>query len=132
MAASSLLAVTMAPVQADTGAPPTVTVGADQVVVRTDTAFLPGVVSDDGLPAPSAVTANWTKVSGPGAVHFSRADEALTTASFDATGDHTHRTFGVQQNRRLYDLPDGPPSGRSSAVLNAPVFGASRARGSAA
>lgn len=91
LAASSLLAVTMAPVQADTGAPPTVTVGADQVVVRTDTAFLPGVVSDDGLPAPSAVTAHWTKVSGPGAVHFSRADEALTTASFDATGDYVLR-----------------------------------------
>ena len=91
MAASSLLVATMAPVRADTGAPPTATVGADQVVARTDTAFLPGVVSDDGLPAPSAVTAHWTKVSGPGAVHFSRADEALTTASFDATGDYVLR-----------------------------------------
>lgn len=91
MAASSLLAVSMAPVQADTGAPPTVTVGADQVVARTDNAFLPGAVSDDGLPAPSAVTAHWTKVSGPGAVHFSRADEALTTVSFDTTGDYKLR-----------------------------------------
>ena len=43
VAGSSLLVVTVAPVAADTGAPPTVTVGADQVVVRTDTAFLPGV-----------------------------------------------------------------------------------------
>ncbi|HEU4511886.1 MAG TPA: fibronectin type III domain-containing protein [Nocardioidaceae bacterium] len=56
-----------------------------------DTAFLPGRVSDDGLPDPSALALSWSKVSGPGTVTFGRSDESLTTAEFSAAGAYVLR-----------------------------------------
>ena len=76
---------------AATGTPPTVTAGPDQTVTLADTAFLPGRVSDDGLPEPSVLQSTWTTVSGPGEVRFGRTDEAHTSAEFSAAGTYVLR-----------------------------------------
>ena len=76
---------------AATGTPPTVTAGPDQTVTLADTAFLPGRVSDDGLPEPSVLQSTWTTVSGPGVVRFGRTDEAHTSAEFSAAGTYVLR-----------------------------------------
>jgi hypothetical protein len=46
-------------------------------------------VTDDGLPnPPAALTATWSKVSGPGKVTFGPASAVDTTAAFSAPGDY--------------------------------------------
>ena len=67
------------------------TAGPDQTVTLADTAFLPGRVSDDGLPEPSVLQSTWTTVSGPGVVRFGRTDEAHTSAEFSAAGTYVLR-----------------------------------------
>ena len=64
---------------------PVVNAGPDQAVTLLGSATLNGTVTDDG---PAAVTLNWTKVSGPGAVTFSDPNAATTTASFSAAGTY--------------------------------------------
>jgi hypothetical protein len=76
---------------AATGTAPTVAAGPDQTVTLADTAFLPGRVSDDGLPEASLLQNTWTKVSGPGEVRFGRSDEAHTSAEFSAAGTYVLR-----------------------------------------
>ena len=72
--------------------PPTVDVGFDQTITLADSAFLRGVVSDDGLPdPPGAFSVTWSQVSGPGSVTFSNNSDLLTTASFPSTGVYTLR-----------------------------------------
>ncbi|HEY0773692.1 MAG TPA: hypothetical protein VGD51_06390, partial [Nocardioidaceae bacterium] len=86
-----LVGAGLAPAGAATGSPPTVAVGADQTVTLADTAFLPGKVSDDGLPDPSALQVTWSKVSGPGTVTFGAAGEAHTSADFSVIGTYVLR-----------------------------------------
>lgn len=86
-----LVGAGLAPAGAATGSPPTVAVGADQTVTLADTAFLPGKVSDDGLPDPSALQVTWSRVSGPGTVTFGASGEAHTSADFSAIGTYVLR-----------------------------------------
>src|SRR5205814_5186287 len=67
-----------------TGVPnnaPVVDAGADQTItLPIDTVSLTGTATDtDG---PSAVTVQWSKMSGPGTVTFANAAAASTTATF--------------------------------------------------
>jgi hypothetical protein len=56
------------------------------------TISLPGRVFDDGLPnPPAAVTAAWSKFSGPGTVTFGNPNAAATTASFSAISTYELR-----------------------------------------
>jgi RHS repeat-associated protein len=55
---------------------------------------LTGAVTDDGLPYGSNVSANWTKLSGPGAVTFSNANAASSGASFTTPGTYVLRLTG--------------------------------------
>lgn len=52
---------------------------------------LNGIVTDDGLPAGSALAVSWNKVSGPGAVAFGHANVAVTTAAFGEPGSYVLR-----------------------------------------
>ena len=62
---------------------PVVDAGPDLTVTLPGSASLDGTVSDDGLPnPPGAVSATWSRVSGPGAVTFGAASEVDTAASF--------------------------------------------------
>lgn len=71
---------------------PTVYAGADASLLWPARATnLAGVVSDDGLPAPAAVTVAWTLVSGPGNAVFADASAPATTVVFDRIGDYVLR-----------------------------------------
>jgi PKD repeat protein len=71
---------------------PTADAGPDRSVTLPAAATLSGAVGDDGLPnPPGAVTAAWTKVSGPGTVTFANQAAATTTATFSAAGTYQLR-----------------------------------------
>ncbi|HEX7155000.1 MAG TPA: PKD domain-containing protein [Thermoanaerobaculia bacterium] len=69
--------------------PPTVDAGGDQTTtLPNDTVTLAGVANDDGLPAGSTLSVQWTSVSGPAAVTFGDATMAATTATFTEPGTY--------------------------------------------
>ncbi len=70
---------------------PTVSAGLDQTITLPNLVTLNGNVSDDGLPAGSALASSWTKVSGPGTVTFTNPNAAVTNASFSVAGSYTLR-----------------------------------------
>lgn len=78
-----------------TGVPngaPVVDAGSDQsIILPTDTVSLDGTVTDDGLPAPSMITASWSVISGPGSVTFGDSSAVDTTAQFGAEGTYVLR-----------------------------------------
>jgi RHS repeat-associated protein len=70
---------------------PLVSAGVDQLLTLPDNdALLPGSVSDDGLPT-GAVTATWSKVSGPGVAAFAAPASPSTEVFFDAPGTYVLR-----------------------------------------
>jgi PKD repeat protein len=73
--------------------PPIVNAGPDQAITLPAAATLDGSVTDDGLPARSglALTSEWSKVTGPGAVTFANRSTPKTTAGFDAPGTYVLR-----------------------------------------
>jgi hypothetical protein len=71
-----------------TNTAPVVNAGADQTITLPATASLSATVTDDGLPAPAALTYAWTKVSGPGTVTFSAPTAKISTATFSAAGTY--------------------------------------------
>ncbi len=68
--------------------PPVVSAGPDLSVNLPDSLDLRGTASDDGLPAGSTLSRQWTKVSGPGAISFATPALASTTAAFSAAGTY--------------------------------------------
>lgn len=71
---------------------PVVSAGPDVTVTHPNAASLNGSVTDDGLPnPPGAVTSQWSKVSGPGAVTFANASSPVTTATFSTAGTYVLR-----------------------------------------
>ncbi|MHB8521695.1 MAG: PKD domain-containing protein, partial [Limisphaerales bacterium] len=71
--------------------PPIVNAGVDKVIGLTNVVTLDGAVSDDGLPAGSALTISWSEVSGPGEVTFENPGSARTQATFSQLGDYVLR-----------------------------------------
>ena len=72
--------------------PPQVNAGGDQSVTLPGFADLYGSAMDDGLPSvPGVATVQWSKVSGPGTVIFSRPDASVTQASFGVPGTYVLR-----------------------------------------
>jgi hypothetical protein len=67
---------------------PTVNAGPDQTITLPAQASLDGTVTDDGLPAPPALTYAWTRVSGPGTVTFLNPNAMDTQAAFSAVGTY--------------------------------------------
>ena len=106
--------------QGPTNTAPVVSAGPDRAVTRPDAASLSGSVTDDGLPnPPGAVTAAWTKVSGPGTVTFGNATAPSTTATFGAAGSYVLRLTGndgqLAGRRRRGDRRLGRRPGQSGA-----------------
>ena len=86
------LSVAVTDVVGETNTPPVVNAGTDQTITLPASATLDGTVSDDGLPnPPAAVTATWSKTSGPGTVTFGNASAVDTTASFSQDGSYVLR-----------------------------------------
>lgn len=73
-----------------TNAAPTVNAGADQTIAASGTANLIGLATDDGMPN-GTLTTTWSKQSGPGTVTFGNSNQAVTTATFSATGVYVLR-----------------------------------------
>jgi RHS repeat-associated protein len=67
---------------------PIVSAGPNQTITMPNAATLTGVTSDDGLPAGSSITSNWSKVSGPGTVTFGNPAVTVTTAAFSVAGTY--------------------------------------------
>ena len=97
---------------------PQVDAGQNQMIINpVNTANLDGTVTDDGLPnPPAAVTMQWTKQSGPGAVTFGDANAVDTTAAFSAYGVYVLRLTASDSLLNSYDevqityLETAPPN----------------------
>ena len=73
-----------------TGAPnaaPSANAGADHSVTLPTLGTVSGSYTDDGITG-TAVTAHWSKTSGPGAVIFGDANAFTTSVDFTATGTY--------------------------------------------
>jgi nitrogen fixation protein FixH len=70
---------------------PVVNAGPDLAVTLPAVATLNGSVTDDGLPAPSALTIAWSMTSGPGTATFANPAVAATTVTFSAAGVYVLR-----------------------------------------
>ncbi len=69
--------------------PPSVSAGPDVTLVLPGASTrLDGTATDDGLPAGSTVTVQWSRVSGPAEVVFGTPDAPVTTATFSAAGTY--------------------------------------------
>ncbi|MFM2091681.1 MAG: hypothetical protein RLZZ127_2170, partial [Planctomycetota bacterium] len=90
LSANDTVTVTVNPVPV-TNTAPVVAAGADQTITLPAGATLNATVTDDGLPAPSALTYTWTRVSGPGTVTFTTPTAVDTTASFSTAGTYVLR-----------------------------------------
>ncbi len=71
---------------------PVVTAGSNQTVNQPFAATLNGSVTETN--PPGALTATWTKFSGPGTVTFANASSAATTATFSAVGSYVLQLAG--------------------------------------
>ncbi|HEX4997632.1 MAG TPA: hypothetical protein VFY29_05375 [Terriglobia bacterium] len=92
---------------------PGVNAGSDQTVAFGTTVALSGSVIDDGLPQGSALTSQWSKVSGPGTTTFLSATALNTTVTFSAAGTYVLRLTAT----------DGVLSGSDDVTINANVVG---------
>jgi hypothetical protein len=125
--ASDDVAVTVSDPTGPANLAPTVSAGSDVAVTRPNAAALAGTVDDDGLPnPPGAVTASWSKVSGPGTVTFSNATATSTSATFSAAGDYVLRLTGNDGSLQASDdvavtVSDGSSPG-PAVVLDLPVL----------
>jgi flavin reductase (DIM6/NTAB) family NADH-FMN oxidoreductase RutF len=72
-------------------AAPAVNAGNDQLITFPATTTLTATASDDGIPAGSSLTYQWTMVSGPGTVSFGDAAAPSTTATFSEPGSYVLR-----------------------------------------
>jgi len=70
---------------------PSVSAGIAQTITLPAAANLNGTITDDGLPMGSSVSANWSRLSGPGEVTFGDATNPATTAQFSAAGEYVLR-----------------------------------------
>ncbi len=70
---------------------PLVDAGTDRIITLPNTTSLVGSATDDGLPAPAAITTTWSKVSGPGTVTFSPPNALSTVATFSLQGVYALR-----------------------------------------
>lgn len=70
---------------------PQVEAGDDVIVPLDGMATLTGSASDDGMPAPGALTLLWTRIDGPGTVTFDTPAAATTTARASAVGSYRLR-----------------------------------------
>ncbi|MDO6461703.1 malectin domain-containing carbohydrate-binding protein [Granulosicoccaceae sp. 1_MG-2023] len=67
---------------------PSVSAGADKVIVLGESLTLQGAVSDDGLPS-GQLSYLWSRISGPGTVTFSETGDLAPGLSFSAAGSYT-------------------------------------------
>ena len=93
LSTSADVTITVLPAPSTNNAP-VVSAGPDRTITLPAAANLDGSVTDDGLPANVAVTAAWSKVTGPGTASFGDSTSAATSAQFDQPGTYVLRLTG--------------------------------------
>jgi RHS repeat-associated protein len=116
---------------------PLVNAGGDQTIVLPGQANLSGTIADDGWPRGSAVTANWSKLSGPGSVVFANANTSSTSATFIEPGTYVLRlTASDSQLTTSDDItitvlpPNHAPTANAGADQSISLFRAANLNGS--
>lgn len=133
LSASDTLIVTVVP----DNQPPTVDAGADQTIEIPDPALLRGVITDDGRPTGSTVTATWSVVNGPGPVVFGNANAPVTTASFTVPGLYTLRLtaddtqFTASDEMQVTVLLNQPPTANAGPDQEITLPGSAQLNGAA-
>ncbi|HYI07641.1 MAG TPA: PKD domain-containing protein [Thermoanaerobaculia bacterium] len=82
---------------------PVVSAGPDATVELPNAGTLAGTVTDDGWPAGSTVTSEWTKVSGPGSVSFADPTAPVSAATFGAEGTYVLRLTATDSRLTVSD-----------------------------
>ena len=82
---------------------PVVNAGQDQSVVLPANASLNASVTDDGLPAPSTLTVNWTQQSGPDTATIITPNGADTAVSFPTAGTYVFRLTATDTALSAFD-----------------------------
>ncbi len=104
---------------------PVVSAGPDRAVVQPGSAALDGTVSDDGLPAPAALTTTWSRESGPGTASFANPSAVDTTATFSTAGTYVLRLTAGDGQRTGFDdmvvVVQAPGGGGGSQVADVRV-----------
>jgi len=103
-------------------AAPVVDAGTDRVTEPEAWIVLPGLVTDDGLPAGSPVAVAWSKVSGPGFVSWSNAASSTAAVRFSVGGDYVLRLSATDS--RLLGVDDVAVSVRPAGQNQPPTVGA--------
>lgn len=111
--------------------PPVVNAGPDVTLTLPAVTTLAGTVSDDGLPAGAALTAQWTIVTVPagGGVAFANENEPSTTATFSGAGTYVLRLTASDTQASSFDevivQVNAPPTQATEfrAVSQTPVYG---------
>ena len=76
-------------VRAAQNQPPSVEAGPPRSISLAQPSLaLQGSVSDDGLPAPSSLSATWRMVQGPAPITFANINDPGTTAAFSSPGEY--------------------------------------------
>jgi|GEM_PF-5855349 len=101
--------------------PPEVDAGDDVLVALSDSAFLFGTVTDDGLPGPFAVT--WSQVSGPGTADFTEPANTSTNVTFSAEGVYVLRLAADDGELQAHDELTATVTGDPAILLQSPVGG---------
>jgi hypothetical protein len=85
-----------------------VSAGPDQVIVFPNAATLTGSASDSNPPAGSALSVNWSVVSGPGTATFANPSSLGTSVTFSTSGVYvlrltaTNGTFTASSDVKIY------------------------------
>ena len=89
--------------EASNVAPTVIVSSLSSIIAPTKSVSLTGTISDDGRPAPPALTCAWTKNSGPGMVVFADPAVATTTATFRNAGTYVLRLTAGDGELSGYD-----------------------------
>lgn len=107
---------------------PTVDAGGDQTIHLPNAVTLRGTVTDDALPAGKIIVLAWTKISGPGAVSFSKPAAAITAATFAEAGTYILRLTAndsiLQHADELTVTVNPPLPPPPSVAITSPADGA--------
>jgi hypothetical protein len=112
---------TASPSWASGAGAPVVSAGPDQTITVRDSAFLRGIVSDDGLPGGlEDLRWSWRQVSGPAPVKFRQRGDLFGVARFSTPGTYTLRLTASDRSLAAHDDVAVKVLAAATSVLRVP------------